>query len=376
TRKWYKGEDESVHNALLVGSQDIVSARPLAILAETDQLIRRNPGALEFFNRNSPEEVWLSLKKFPEIREKVDMYLTTFGDRTVGELKFETETYRQYPQRLIKVIQANLKQRTPLKKEQEEARVSVRKEAEKKVMAGIGNPFRKMIFRYLLKRTRYLVSNRENLRFERTRAFGMLRRMFLVLGGKLAKADALSAPRDIFYLRESEIFEWLEGTSVTINLKELVELRKQEYLQFGKEESPGERVETYGIVYQELDNETVVEDEESDLKGTACCAGVVEANIRVIHDPHEVKEGLNGEILVTSSTDPGWITLFYGAAGVLVERGSLLSHSAIVSREMGLPCIVSVKGLLKRLKTGDRVRMNGSTGTIEILDKNERENAA
>jgi pyruvate,water dikinase len=78
---------------------------------------------------------------------------------------------------------------------------------------------------------------------------------------------------------------------------------------------------------------------------------------------------MNGDILVTTSTDPGWVTLFPSASGIIVERGSLLSHSAIVSREMGIPCIVSVTGLLKTLKTGDEIEMDGSTGVIKLIKK-------
>jgi pyruvate,water dikinase len=74
-----------------------------------------------------------------------------------------------------------------------------------------------------------------------------------------------------------------------------------------------------------------------------------------------------GEILVARQTDPGWVVLFPAAAGLLVERGSLLSHSAIVSRELRLPCIVSLPGITTLLKTGDLVEMDGATGIVRIL---------
>ena len=107
---------------------------------------------------------------------------------------------------------------------------------------------------------------------------------------------------------------------------------------------------------------------EGDLKGVGCCPGQVRARVRVVLNPGEVRS-LEGDILVTSSTDPGWVTLFPSASAIIVERGSLLSHSAIVSREMGIPCIVGVTGLLKTLKTGDWVEMDGSTGVIKrVLD--------
>jgi pyruvate,water dikinase len=99
-------------------------------------------------------------------------------------------------------------------------------------------------------------------------------------------------------------------------------------------------------------------------KGLACCKGVVTAKVRVIEDPR-VEALLPGEILVARHTDPGWIAVFANAAGVIAERGSLLSHSAIVAREMGVPCVVSLKGATQWLKTGDIVRLDGGAGTVE-----------
>jgi len=83
-------------------------------------------------------------------------------------------------------------------------------------------------------------------------------------------------------------------------------------------------------------------------------------------DPREATLA-EGEILVAQQTDPGWVVLFPAASGLLVERGSLLSHSAIVARELQLPCIVSIRDVTSLLKTGDIVEMNGATGEIHIL---------
>ena len=88
------------------------------------------------------------------------------------------------------------------------------------------------------------------------------------------------------------------------------------------------------------------------------------AKVRVIEDPR-VEALLPGEILVARHTDPGWIAVFANAAGVIAERVSLLSHSAIVAREMGVPCVVSLKGVTQWLKTGDTVRLDGGAGTVE-----------
>ncbi|MBK7891257.1 MAG: hypothetical protein IPJ84_10545 [Bdellovibrionales bacterium] len=79
-------------------------------------------------------------------------------------------------------------------------------------------------------------------------------------------------------------------------------------------------------------------------------------------------EGINGEILVTERTDPGWVPLYPSCSGLLIERGSLLSHSAVVARELGLPTIVGISGgLMRKLKTGDRVRIDGAKGEMRKL---------
>jgi pyruvate,water dikinase len=76
----------------------------------------------------------------------------------------------------------------------------------------------------------------------------------------------------------------------------------------------------------------------------------------------------HGQILVAERTDPGWIMLFPAAAGILVERGSLLSHSAIVARELGIPAIVSIPNLTRALTDGQWVEMDGSTGRLTFIE--------
>jgi pyruvate,water dikinase len=142
-----------------------------------------------------------------------------------------------------------------------------------------------------------------------------------------------------------------------------VSARKTEFAAYAEiTDLPG-RVHEYGA---DLDLDVPIPVTEAQMHGIPCCAGEVTGHVRILRTPDEVKS-LDGDILVTTSTDPGWITIFQSASAILVERGSTLSHAAIVSREMGIPCIVGIKGITKLLKTGDRIRMNGKTGIIEIL---------
>ena len=100
--------------------------------------------------------------------------------------------------------------------------------------------------------------------------------------------------------------------------------------------------------------------------GIGCCPGVVRGAVRVVADPRTAQR-LQGAILVAEHTDPGWILLYPGAAGLLVERGSLLSHSAIVAREMGIPTVIGLEGATAWLRTGDMVHVDGHFGCVRRI---------
>ena len=90
--------------------------------------------------------------------------------------------------------------------------------------------------------------------------------------------------------------------------------------------------------------------------------------VRLITDPRTESLG-EGEIMVAYRTDPGWTPLFPKASAILVERGSLLSHSAVVAREMGIPTVVGITDLMNRLQTGDRVRVDAVKGEVTVLHR-------
>ncbi len=223
----------------------------------------------------------------------------------------------------------------------------------------------------MVQQTRQRVLNRENLRFERTRVFGRVRRIFLELGRRFHAIRVLDDPRDIFYLETEEALGFVEGTGVTTRLGELAALRKSEFAKW-KDTAPGGRFETRGVVqaagsYEGSPTHHAPAAGGEERKGIGCCPGVIRGRARVIVDPrHAVIEP--GEILVAPRTDPGWIMLFPSAAGLLVEHGSLLSHSAIVAREMGIPAVVSISGLTSWLDSGDEIELDGSTGRVTRLN--------
>ncbi len=355
-----------IHNDLLSGADDIISTEPIKRMQEMRSKVIQLRELKEQFedHSNAPEMLWaLIQKEYSTIHVLMEKYINDFGDRSVGELKLETITYKQDPLMLVRLLQMYVRQE-PIHSQS----IDLRKIAEEQVNQKLSStPLKRWIFNFVLRKTRILVSARENLRFERTRGFGKVREMFLALGDVFFGEGIIMHPRDIFYLTQQEIFDYIKGTSITPELTQLIELRKRTFSSYEKLNT-AERIRTYGMVYHANIFDAVIENEltSGDLKGIGCCPGVVKAKVQVVYHPNEVSD-LNGDILVTASTDPGWVTLFPNAGGILVERGSLLSHSAIVSRELGKPCIVGISHLLNTLKTGDWVEMDGSTGNVRII---------
>ena len=237
-------------------------------------------------------------------------------------------------------------------------------------MLGKLGPIGKWRFRRAANRAREAVKNRENMRLTRTRYFGLSRDVYVQMGERLHEAGKLDEPRDIFYLDISELEAYHEGRSVGADLGGLARVRKAEFAEYEKQDVP-HHFETIGAVYHgnqyKYEGEVEVDLNASTLMGVGCYPGVVESPIRLIFSPDD-ELSLNGKILCTVRTDPGWAPLFPTASGILVERGSTLSHSAVVARELGIPAVVGVPGLTEIVSDAENVRMDGESGKIERLD--------
>lgn len=355
---------QGIHNDLLSGADDIISTQPIKRMEKMRDWVWERQDLTHQFKLLSVSELMQYIEKsVPDLQSQFMNYIQDFGDRCVGELKLETITYRQDPEMLMQLLKMYV-----CSERLDHKSLKLREIAENLVDEKLRkHPVKRKIFQFVLKKTRILVSARENLRFERTRGFGKVREIFLAIGDVFYSEGIIENPRDIFYLTQNEIFDFIKGTAVTPELADLIQFRKSKYLSY-ENQTTAERIRTFGMVYHANIFNAVLNSGvlSGDLQGIGCCPGWVKAQVQVVHHPSEITE-LKGDILVTASTDPGWVTLFPSAGGILVERGSLLSHSAIVSRELGKPCIVGITGLLSRLKTGDWVEMDGSTGCVKII---------
>ncbi len=368
-RNIFQEEGDLIHNDLLCSEGGIISSEPAKRIKEMAKLIKDNDELLEILESNDVYKIQKELPKYEKFNNLLNLYLDKFSDRCLQELKLETLTLKDNPISLYSSI-ATFARRIKSNNIEEIDEKKNRIEAEKKVNKKLRfNLVRKARFKLILKQARFTVKNRENLRFERTRLFGRVRELFLQIGFILASMNVIEEKRDIFYLEVDEILFYIDGKSTTNNLKELIKIRKEQYLKY-KDMEPDERFYSYGAVnigndFKREEPRKKTNDANIDLKGIGASPGKVIGKVRIIKNPANAKLE-QGEILVAEYTDPGWIMLFPAAKGILVERGSLLSHSAIVSRELGIPAVVGVTGLISTLKDGDIVELDGTTGNISI----------
>ena len=366
--RWLAGAPPTttLANDLLVGEGGIVSTEPARRIMAIAAMVRSNQRVRAFFEDAGDKGALLaSLRREPAARDVVaelDSYLRRFGDRCVGELKLETVTASEDPSFVLRMVAVYCRQGQVDPEAAAQHERDVRGRAEREVRSRLTGA-RRFLFFKVLANARRRIRDRENLRFERTRVFGAVRRIFAALGHRLTEQGVLREPRQVFYLTTDEVFGVVAGTGVTRDLHRVAALRKDEFAAFEREPSPPDRFETIGP--PDAPPPVAAPDDAAGdtMSGTGCCPGVVRAPVRVVRDPAEAGD-LAGHILVAERTDPGWTLLFPTASGLLVQRGSLLSHSAIVAREVGLPCVVAIPGLMDELRDGEWVEMDGTTGVV------------
>lgn len=364
SKEWCGDENESVQNTLILTQGNIISAEPAKLMKNMAKKIKSlDLNTIDFSD-------WKIQVNNSVVKEDIDHYIERFGDRCLDELKLESVTLSDNQELLYQTLY-DLHNNAPLMDRDDTSEDNIRSIEMERALVKDLPFFKRKIFSFVIKMARKTVRERENLRFERTRLFGRVRKIFLAIGNKLCEANFIDNSRDIFYLEVSEIQNFIKGTATLTNLKLLIEARKKEFDNFENSAIPSDRFITRGPVYinnlyQGRCKEIILEGNSQ--KGLGCCPGIVRGKVKIVRNPKNVTVE-KGTILVAERTDPGWIMLFSSVSGILVERGSLLSHAAIVSRELNLPAVVSIPGLMNWLKDDDIVEMDGTTGVITKISE-------
>lgn len=379
---WCDDHAGSLQNDLICGEGGIESTEPPKMLLRLAALAAKTPELRKLIVEQPAETLVETIPgdaRFAEFNGLLGEYLHRYGFRCMNELKLEEYSLRDRPQFVYTILRNYLVMDRPealdiaaiAKREGE-----IRRGAETKAFAALklqgGWLPKGPIFRWVLGGARLGVKNRENMRFARTKIYGLLRELLRGAGHHFQAEGILRDREDIFYLTIDEVWDYVKGTAVTTDLQALADLRRAEFARWRSTETPppADHFETFGMAYHRnlLRNWTGVTHAAADghLRGIGCCPGKLCKAVKVLRTPADDLR-LNGEILVAERTDPGWVPLYPSVSGLLIERGSILSHSAIVAREMGIPTIVGIPGLIATLHTGQVVEMDGAAGTVRVV---------
>ncbi len=333
-KKKYKNHEE-LANSYISGISNIESMKPVK------EMIRI---ALEKDNMTKEEY----LRRAAE-------YIDVYGDRCLEELKLETETFRTNPGMFdakIREFAEDKEKLAPLLDEQKQENLDMKHDP---------------ITKFLSKRCMLGIGNREIQRLNRSRIFGMVREAVLRLGDIYAKQNLIEDKRDVFYLTLDEVRSLAENPC---DMKETVYERKKKYEMFALLPAYSRIVfssKAFDKNHRSI-NMTATQSGRDEMLGVPCSNGVVEGEACIVTDVKKVGS-VKDKILITKMTDPGWVFLLAEAKGVVSEKGSLLSHTAIISRELGIPAVVGIDNLMSTVKNGDIVRLDGATGVVKIIRK-------
>lgn len=321
----------------------LISAEQVKGISNLAKQLQKDKGLMRLANEKKWEECYIKLMNNSRLAASVNEYLSLYGGRFANELKLESKDLDSDPTYLIKLL-------------------FVYKDWIENKNTKIHHTKSPIILKYLASITKHYLRHREELRLLRSQAFSFTRKLFIVIGKKLQNQGKIKSDEDIFYLELKEIESLIKNKN--IDTKKLIDKRKREY-------------STYEDI--SLENILIVRNDElpqpislkktlktDKFQGTGCSPGKISGKITIMTKFQIPDEPL--EIVVVKHTDPGWTSLFGLCKGLIVENGGILSHAAIISRELNLPCIIGVKNVTNLLKNNQKISMNGSTGIIQIED--------
>jgi pyruvate,water dikinase len=207
----------------------------------------------------------------------------------------------------------------------------------------------------LLAATQGSIRLRERARFRQALLYTRLRRILLAIGDRLVASGVFAARDDVFFLEVDELDALLAGELPAASAGASIEARRKLHESYVRAASAGAL-------------QAAVQPEGAALlRGTGACGGAYRGRAAVLEDAQQAAGLSPGSLLVTRQTDPGWAAVFFVVRGLVVERGGMLSHGAIIAREYGIPAVVGVPGAMDLIRNGDDVEVNGDRGTVEIF---------
>lgn len=336
-------------NKYISGISDIESMKPLKLLEkisneiisenQTDKLskIMDKKTYYEYINESPCKTTML-------MRE----YISAYGDRCPNELKLETKTYRTNPELLTKYLIKSIKNNASINYEKEKL------------------PHLKGIKKIYAEKASKGIMLRERSRLSRGKIFGLVREIILKIAETLKMSNRIEQTYDVFFLTFEELNKAVADKSFLLRDKINARMKQQEIY----EKLPAySRIIFSGNIFNKNPmniNSELLSHENGKIKGIPCSSGIAEGEILLVENVYDCIDAKE-KIIVAKMTDPGWVFIITQAKGIISEKGSLLSHTAIISRELKKPAVVGVDKAFEIFKNGDYVRINGGTGKVEFI---------
>ncbi|MFD1514189.1 PEP/pyruvate-binding domain-containing protein [Halomarina rubra] len=363
-RRWFPDAHAEV-DALGRGFEAEVVTRMNQQLGDLADRARGSPAVLTALQRGDDLDTIATVDGGEAFVEDVEAFLQTFGHRASGEIDVSRPRWRDDPGTVLGTVRSTLEHDTAgthvdhLSRLDREA-VAAAADLDHRAARGVLGPLQRRLVDRLVRTYRGGIQLREYPKHGIAFYFAAAHDVVETAGRRLVAEGHLDHVEDVWFLREAELLAALERDGpTTVN----VERRRREHDRVAVMTAPP-------VVTSEGETPTgaVADPDRADvLTGTPVSAGVVEGYARVVRDP-TTETLAHGEILVAPSTDPGWTPLFLNAAGLVMEVGGRMTHGALVAREYGLPAVAAVEGATTFFETGDRLRIDGSQGTVERLD--------
>ncbi|MEU6688331.1 rifamycin-inactivating phosphotransferase [Streptomyces sp. NPDC046832] len=362
------GEKNAADTLTLSAPDNVTSEMGLELLDVAD-VIRPHPEVVAFLQSAAADDGFLDelpkLAGGTEARDAIETYLDRYGMRCAGEIDITRPRWRERPGTLVPAILDNVRNFEPgaAARRFEQGRQEAR-EKEQDVLSRLralpDGESKADETKRMIDRVRTFIGYREYPKYGIIIRYFVYKQALLEEAGRLVRAGVLAEKEDIYYLTFQELQDVVRSHHVDDGL---IRRRREAFRTYRALTPP--RVltsegETVNGAYRREDVPNGA------LVGLAVSGGTIEGRARVILDmAHADLEA--GDILVTAYTDPSWSPLFVGIAGLVTEVGGLMTHGAVVAREYGLPAVVGVDQATRLIRDGQRIRVHGSDGYVEIL---------
>jgi pyruvate,water dikinase len=365
------GDDETLALEVTRGLPRNVTTEMDLALWQTAKKIRADAESLEVFRASDAASLARRTldRALPEAAQTaIQSFLEKYGMRGVGEIDFGQPRWREDPTPIMHTLQSYLNIDDAFAPDvlfargEGAARNAVERLAAKARRGPIGG-LRERLVRGAVRRIRLLMGARESPKFFAVRTMGIARKALLEVGEEFVQAGTIARADDLVFLTLEE----LEGLArdEPHDWQTLVVERRAVYeRERRRKQVPRVLVSDGRAFYEGLGSET---DTDQVIHGSPVSPGVAEGVVHIILDPRGAQLA-PGENLVCPGTDPAWTPLFMAAGGLITEVGGMMTHGSVVAREYGIPAVVGVHQATVRLKNGQRLRVDGTTGQIIVLE--------